>query len=137
MCPRETKKLFLKSTCYVRMGILVSMTFSLWFSLPATYILLRNDENIILICHLWHWAVSPCEWNWKTSLEKLLPCHQSYMASCLYVLPPKLCLPPDVRRCSKDFFLPGRCIRGQRSVVSTATEALLQEIEEECADLRQ
>lgn len=33
--------------------------FLLWFSLPATCFLLRNYKNIILTCHLWHWAVSP------------------------------------------------------------------------------
>lgn len=136
MCLRDNKQLFQKSAHSVRMGILVTLTFSLWFSLPATCILLRNYKNIILIFHLWHWAGCPCEWKWITSLEKLFPCHESYMASCLYVLPPKLLLPPEVRRCPKDSFPPGLCSRGQSSVISTGTEALLQETEEQCADLR-
>lgn len=112
-------------------------TDSLWISPPVTCILLRNYENVILIFHLWHWAVSPWEWNWITSLEELFPCHQSYRAPCLYVLPPKLLQPPELRRCPRDFLLPGQCDRGQRSVVSTGTEALHQEIEGKCADLRQ
>lgn len=135
MCLRETKQLLLKSAHCVRMGILVTMTFSLCFSLPVTCTLLRNYKNIFLICHLWHWAVFPCGWNWVTSLEKLFSCYESYNASCLYILLPKLFLPPEVWRCPKDFLLPGQCNRGLRSVVSAGTESLLQEMEEEYAAL--